>query len=83
MAECGIKKYDELPARIGLTDVDNLRAYLIVSLKKNKTIFDRLLLFGYKTKEILIDLELARENLKTNKKWQLQQLTEEQLLELE
>ena len=25
MAECGIKKYDDLPARVGWTDVDSLR----------------------------------------------------------
>lgn len=25
MSECGIKKYDELPARVGFLDVDSLR----------------------------------------------------------
>ncbi len=34
MANCGIKKYDDLPSRVGLIDVDALRYELYTNLKK-------------------------------------------------
>ena len=42
MAECGIKKYDKLPARIGYVDVDFLRWELGKSLEKTRKIKDML-----------------------------------------
>ena len=34
MPNCGIKKYDDLPSRVGLIDVDALRYELYINLKK-------------------------------------------------
>ena len=34
MVQTGIKKYDKLPSRVGLTDVDALRYYYVINKKK-------------------------------------------------
>ncbi|MHA1685286.1 MAG: hypothetical protein ACTSYD_02635 [Candidatus Heimdallarchaeaceae archaeon] len=34
MAECGVKKYDNLPARVGVYDVDAMRYHYWTILKK-------------------------------------------------
>jgi len=42
MANCGIKKYDELPSRVGWIDVDYLRWALDVNTKQREKIVDKL-----------------------------------------
>ena len=42
MAKCGIKKYDELPARVGWIDVDYLRYRLESNMSEKKRILGKL-----------------------------------------
>ena len=42
MADCGIKKYDELPGRVGLIDVDYLRYSLERNMEEHKRIIKKL-----------------------------------------
>ena len=50
MVVCGIKKYDDLPARIGWIDIDSLRFALVKADKDLKEVIER-------RQEILIHLE--------------------------
>lgn len=40
--KCGIKKYDELPSRVGFIDVDFLRYFLDRNNKQRKIILNKL-----------------------------------------
>jgi len=42
MATCGIKKYDNLPSRVGWIDVDYLRWALSLNNKQRNKIIDKL-----------------------------------------
>lgn len=61
MAECGIKKYDELPGRIGLIDVDYLRFRLYSVKNKQKKLIKE-------EEKIIEKLEEARKKWKGNRK---------------
>jgi hypothetical protein len=53
-AKCGIKKYDELPSRIGLKDIDAMRAalskHLSVVEQLKRKLDDSVKLYNTKTK---------------------------------
>ena len=42
MAKCGIKKYDDLEARVGFVDVDSLRFALVENTKERDWIIKML-----------------------------------------
>ena len=42
MAQCGIKKYDSLPGRVGFIDVDAARAALSSSFKRIESLKQKL-----------------------------------------
>lgn len=42
MANCGIKKYDELPSRVEWIDVDYLRYKLFTNLKEHEKLLEKL-----------------------------------------
>ena len=42
MAVCGIKKYDDLPGRVGWRDVDAMRAYYGVWKRKLESVTEQL-----------------------------------------
>lgn len=53
MAQCGIKKYDSLPSRVGLMDVDAMRSSLCIERSREKILIkalDRAVILNKKNK---------------------------------